>query len=288
MPGFPLVAFLIATALYVVHALGSLAALAWRGRTNAALRWAPLGAALALHTAFLVIRGIQEGGAPTATRLDSVALFLWLTAAVFLASSRAYRLEGLARVFWPVYAAGAVAAWFLGGEALEVRSATDRLWLLLHLIPIYVGYAAFAIAAGAALGYLVQERLLRRKAGGAPWRKLPSLEGLERVGRAALTLGFPPLTLGLVAGAIWAERSSALLGHAWYVDPKVVGGIVVWLFYAAVLHVRLFTRLRGRRAALLTLAGFLLTLLSFTAAHVYRGPTRGAAAPPAPGRASGP
>ena len=105
--------------------------------------------------------------------------------------------------------------------------------------------------------------------GAALWRKLPSLETLERVGRGALSLGFPVLTVGLLAGVVWAELISAPLGRHWYGDPKVVGGFVVWLFYAAVLHARLYMRVQGRRAALLTIVGFVLTVASFLAAHSY-------------------
>ncbi len=84
-----------------------------------------------------------------------------------------------------------------------------------------------------------------------------------------MSVGFPVLTIGLVVGGLWAEHESALLGRAWYADPKVATGIFVWLVYAAVLHVRLFAKIRGKRAALLTIAGFLLTLVTFAAAHVY-------------------
>jgi len=55
-----------------------------------------------------------------------------------------------------------------------------------------------------------------------------------------------------------------------------------------VLHVRLYVRLRGRRAAWLTIAGFLLTLVSFATVHVYT-PTMDAShdAPPPPIDAQG-
>ena len=91
-----------------------------------------------------------------------------------------------------------------------------------------------------------------------------------------------------MAGVFWAEQSAAPLGHAWYADPKVVGGAVVWMFYAAVLHVRLYGRLRGRRAAWLTIAGFLLTLVSFATVHVYTSTADASHdAPPAPMDAQG-
>jgi len=157
--------------------------------------------------------------------------------------------------------AGGFEQWGLAGLAL-----------VLHLIPVYAGYASFAVAAAAALAYLIQQRILRRKRPGSLWRGLPSLETLDRLGRSAVSLGFPVLTLGLVVGVFWAERGSALLGRAWYGDPKVVSGIVVWLIYAGVLHLRLFGRFHGKRAAVLTVAGFLIALVTFAASHAYSEP----------------
>ena len=79
------------------------------------------------------------------------------------------------------------------------------------------------------------------------------------------------MTLGLAVGAIWAQRQSALLGRAWYSDTKVIAGLIGWLIYAAVVHVRLFGRISARRAAILTIAGFLVALATFAAAHAYPG-----------------
>ncbi|MFP4055689.1 MAG: inner membrane protein YpjD [Candidatus Brocadiia bacterium] len=259
----------VATGLYALHAVLTVRRALRLGEGRPLERWGPVVAAMALHTAFLVSRSVAARGLPVSSRLGSVALFLWVTAVLYLAAGRPYRLEGAAVVVWPLYALGLVGMWALASREPMQRVSLAQFWLVLHLVPVYAGYAGFAVAAGAGLTYLVQERLLRGKGGRALWRKLPALETLERVDWAALSLGFPALTLGLVAGAVWAEESSELLGRGWYADPKVVGGFVVWGFYAAVLHVRLMARLRGRRAAWLTIAGFVLTLATFVASHAY-------------------
>jgi len=260
--------FLFAAVSYCVQALVAVVGV-WRPLgVGWARRFGFAAAGLALHTAFLVSRAVAERGLPLATRLESLALFLWVLVVVFLACQRPYRVSGLAPIFWPGLGVGAVLAWAVAGRE-PVAEGLERLWLVLHLVPVYVGYTGFAVGAGAAACYLVQERLLRRKGAAARWRRFPSLETLERVGQAALSLGFPALTVGLAAGTLWALQASERLGPAWYTDPKVVGGFVVWIFYAAVLHVRLFARVRGRRAALLTLLGLALTVGTFAVAHFY-------------------
>jgi len=269
-----LVLLVAATVLYGLRGATALGGLLGR-RVRPALDRATLLGAVGCHAAFLVVRAIEGGGIQAGSRLDSVAFFLWLTAVVFLLAARPYRIQAIAPVFWPCLAAGMVAMWALAGREAAEPASFGKLWLTLHLVPVYLGYAGFAIAAGAGGAYLVQERLLRRKGAGAPWRLLPSLETLQRVEWAALSLGYPVFTVGLVAGILWAYQTRSPLGGAWYADPKVLGGLVVWLFYTAALHLRLFLRLRGRRAALLTVVGFLFTLLSFGTAHLYGDGGRG-------------
>ncbi|HPD16137.1 MAG TPA: cytochrome c biogenesis protein CcsA [Planctomycetota bacterium] len=258
-----------ATAFYAVHAFVRVRGMIGRGRAWRRLQWGSLAAALVLHTWFLAARGLASGGLPIDTRLDSVALFSWVAGAVFGLCERPARLQGMGTVFWAAFVLGLGVMWAAAGSEPMSRGSLARFWLALHLVPVYLGYGGFAVAAAAGATYLVQERLLHHPSRAALWRRLPPLESLERLDRTALTLGFPALTVGLVAGVLWARQATAPLGHAWYADPKVVGGLVVWLFYAAVLHVRLRARWRGRRAAWLTILGFLLTLVSFATVHVY-------------------
>jgi ABC-type transport system involved in cytochrome c biogenesis permease subunit len=229
--------------------------------------------ALAFHAAFLLTRAFQVHGLPLETRLDSVALFLWLTAAVFLAAERPFRLGGISAVFWPLFAFCAIGMGILSGRAPMDRPTLGKTWLLLHLIPVYAGYAGFAVATGAGITRLIQQRLLRGKRPEALWARLPSLARLDQIARLAVAWGFPLFTLGLAAGAIWAVRNSGLLGRAWYSDAKVIAGFAGWLIYAAVVHVRLAGKMSANRIAILTIAGFLVALATFGVAHAYPGRT---------------
>jgi len=239
------------------------------GRANPLEQWGPLILGLMLHASFLVSRGVQAQGLPLQTRLDSIALFLWFTAIGFAVSERVYGLAAPAPIMWPVYALCMTGMLLLAGREPLDRPSLKRTWLLLHLVPVYIAYAGFAVAAGTGLAYLLQERLLRGRGASALWRKLPSLERLNRLSASSVSFGFTFFTIGLAVGLIWAKWNESLLGRKWYLDPKVVAGIVVWLIYSAVLHLQLLGRWRGRRAAVLTIAGFVLALATFAAAHSY-------------------
>jgi ABC-type transport system involved in cytochrome c biogenesis permease subunit len=273
--------WIIAMALYAGQAAAAALPLLRPARPDAGrLPYLALGA-LAFHAGFLISRAVQIHGLPIETRLDSAALFLWLTAAVFVAAERPFRLGGIAVAFWPLFALCAIGLGILSGRAPMDRPTLGKTWLLLHLIPIYAGYAGFAVATGAGVTRLIQQRFLRGKRPEALWSRLPSLARLDQIGRVAVSLGFPLFTVGLAAGAVWAERNSGLLGRAWYADPKVVAAFAGWLIYAAVVHIRVAGRMGANRAAVLTIAGFLVALATFGVGHAYSGRTTPSAAPSA-------
>jgi ABC-type transport system involved in cytochrome c biogenesis permease subunit len=270
---------IIAVALYAGQ--GAVAAFPFLrpGRSAAdRLPYLALGA-LAFHAAFLITRAVQVHGLPIETRLDSVALFLWLTAAVFVAAEGPFGLSGITVVFWPLFALCAIGMGILSGRAPMDRPALAKTWLLLHLIPVYAGYAGFAVATGASVTRLIQQQLLRGKRPEALWARLPSLARLDQIGRVAVAWGFPLFTVGLAAGAIWAERNSGLLGRAWYGDAKVIAGFAGWLNYAAVVHMRLAGKMSANRAAVFTIVGFVVALATFGVAHAYPGRTPPFSAP---------
>jgi ABC-type transport system involved in cytochrome c biogenesis permease subunit len=271
--------WIFAMALYAAQAAAAAFPFLWRAKpAEGRLPYPALGG-LAFHAGFLIFRALQEHGLPIETRLDSVALFLWLTAAVFATVERPFRLGGVAMVFWPLFALCAIGMGTLSGRAPMDRPTLGKTWLLLHLIPVYAGYAGFAVATGAGVTRLIQQQFLRGKRPEAPWECLPSLARLDRIGRVAVACGFPLFTVGLAAGAIWAARNSGLLGRAWYGDTKVIAAFAGWLIYAAVVHMRIAGKLGANRAAVLTIAGFLVALATFAVAHAYPGRTAAFAAP---------
>ncbi len=103
-----------------------------------------------------------------------------------------------------------------------------------------------------------------------PESKLPiSLQLLDDISYKAVSLGYPLYTVGaLFAGAIWAEQA---WGAFWSWDPKEVGALITWLFFSGYLHARYQRGWTGSRAAVLTVAGFLVVLLSFFGNYFFGG-----------------
>lgn len=147
-------------------------------------------------------------------------------------------------------------------------------WLVAHIVALMLAYAALGFSLLASILYLVQERRLKRKMKAAsesrwfPLDWLPSLDSLERLAHATLEFGFPCMTVGLVIGSVLAQET--VLGAAYFRDPKVIASLAMWLVYVGLLLVRRGAGLRGRKAAYLSGAVFLVMLVVMAANVISR------------------
>jgi ABC-type transport system involved in cytochrome c biogenesis permease subunit len=138
-----------------------------------------------------------------------------------------------------------------------------------HITMATAGVALFAVAAGAAVVYLAAERNLKAHHVGRFLRRGPGLETLDRFNRRCIVAGFPVFTIAMVTGAIWVMRMPT--GHG-LLTPQYAMAAVTWLLYAALLVARLTAGWRGRKAAIMTLAGF-ATALTVLLIYFLRGVT---------------
>jgi ABC-type uncharacterized transport system permease subunit len=103
----------------------------------------------------------------------------------------------------------------------------------------------------------VQERRLKSKSNVGFLAWLPPLETMERIASGMLLIGFPFMTLGLLAGSLIAQES---VGPAYFKDPKVLLSFAMWALYLVMLFVRRQVGLRGRRAVYLSSLVFLVVI----------------------------
>lgn len=89
---------------------------------------------------------------------------------------------------------------------------------------------------------------------------LPQPETLDALIYKTVAISFPLLTLMIIAGAYWANRT---WGSYWSWDPKEDWALITWLTYAAYIHMRLTRGWRGRRSAYFAIAGFAIVMFTF-------------------------
>ncbi|WP_372659749.1 c-type cytochrome biogenesis protein CcsB [Hydrogenophaga sp.] len=95
---------------------------------------------------------------------------------------------------------------------------------------------------------------------------LPSFEVLDDVMYKAIAVGFAFFTIATVLGAFWAAEA---WGGYWSWDPKETWALIVWLNYAAWLHMRLMKGLRGTVAAWWALVGLAVVSFAFLGVNMF-------------------
>lgn len=84
-------------------------------------------------------------------------------------------------------------------------------------------------------------------------QRLNLAETLDNISYRIIGLGFPLLTIGIIAGAVWANEA---WGSYWSWDPKETWALITWLVFAAYLHARITKGWQGRKPAILAATGF--------------------------------
>ena len=118
---------------------------------------------------------------------------------------------------------------------------------------VYFGVSALVVAA-----ILLGRRRIAER--------LPSFEVLDDVMYKSIAVGFAFFTIATVLGALWAAEA---WGGYWSWDPKETWALIVWLNYAAWLHMRLMKGLRGTVAAWWALVGLAITTFAFLGVNMF-------------------
>ena len=188
------------------------------------------------------------------------ALVAWALVGVHLGISLRFKIKILGIYAAPLAVFILLLATQFPKEPVQPLNLLKGIWLTTHIITVFAGDAALALAAGAGMLYLIQEHAIKSKTRGFFFKRLPSLELLDNTGHACIVVGFTLLTIGLITGMIYAKIKWAVF---WSWDTKEIWSAVTWLFYAVLLHERLAVGWRGRRAAIMAIAGFAVMLFTF-------------------------
>lgn len=138
-------------------------------------------------------------------------------------------------------------------------------WIFIHIALIFAGYAALFFSFASSILYLIQERSLKSKHVDALSSRLPALQVIDDIGFRSLMIGFPFMTLGLIAGAVLAGAS---YGAMFFRDPKIVLSMLMWAVYLLLLFSRWSVGWRGRRAAILSTVAFVVAAMVWAANYI--------------------
>jgi cytochrome c-type biogenesis protein CcsB len=205
------------------------------------------------------------GHAPLTNLYESVVFFSWSIILMFAIVDLKLKYRVVGAFVVPFALLGMVWAQLKldTGMIEPLVPALQSNWLLYHVITCFLGYAAFAVACGVSIMYLIkakQEEAAGNASAGGVVAMFPSTRVLDDLNYKAIMVGFPLLTIGIITGAAWANYA---WGTYWSWDPKETWSLIVWFVYAAFLHARFTRGWVGRPAAILSITGFVFTIFCY-------------------------
>jgi len=255
-----IILFELALTFYFAAALIGLTELFKESKTTSRIAFLSTIVGFALHTVSIVHRYSTAGHLPITNPHEATSFFAWCIVLIFFVLQYRYKVSLLASFIMPIVFLLMLSSSMLSREIKLISPILQSNWLGVHTVFAFLGNAAFALAFGIGLMYLVQERYVKKKYLGSLFGRLPSLQTLDEINYRLITIGFPLLTIAIITGALWAETA---WGSYWNWDPRETWSLITWFIYAIILHARLVAGWRGRRAAVLSMIGFVTILIAF-------------------------
>jgi ABC-type transport system involved in cytochrome c biogenesis permease subunit len=197
----------------------------------------------------LVSFAALHGAEPPASLTDlpvAVSFMAWMAALSFLMLLRRAQITRLVVVIAPVAFLGAFYTALRLPSSAPPPAAGGGSWPHAHV--------------------LLGNRRLKAKRPARPRLPLPSLEALDRANVAALTVGFPLLTLSVITGALWEQTAS---GQLWAATAHQTWSLIAWAIYAVLVAVRFGANQGSRQAAVSTVGGFAILFFAVIGVELF-------------------
>jgi cytochrome c-type biogenesis protein CcsB len=256
--------FFLATALYWAALLARSTLL---GRIASGLTWSAVTLGLAgmltrWYESYLI--GPDIGHIPVSNLYEVFVLFCLITALMYLYYEARFQARQMgAFVLLVISAAVGFILWYgIARQAHDIQPLIPALqswWMKIHVPANFVGYGAFSLAAMLGVAELLERRGILKG-------RLPSAAVLDEVMYRAIAVGFLFFTIATILGAMWAADA---WGGYWSWDPKETWALVVWLNYAAWLHMRQIKGWRGEALAWWAVAGVVITSFAFLGVNMF-------------------
>lgn len=210
-----------------------------------------------LHTIYISIRYMVSGQAPVFSMHEASSFFVWSIFFVFLIIYFKYRAN--------VLNFGAIFAFilmfisaFFPRHFPALKPELKGFWIDIHATMAVFSIATFSVAFIVSILYLIQHKSIKSKKFGGLDKILPSLEILDKINYRLIFYGFPLYTFALVVGFI---KYLSILGFVF--DPKEIWSFITWFVYLVIFYLRVKGDWRKKKAAYLTIFGFLFVIIGF-------------------------
>lgn len=237
------------------------------GKVASGLTWSAVlfgftGLMVRWYESYLIAPDV--GHIPISNLYEVFILFSLITSMLYLYYEQKFNTRQLGGfVLLVVNAAVGFILWYkfdrMADGIQPLVPALQSYWMKIHVPANFIGYGSFSLAAMVGSAYILSSR-------GILTSRLPSLDELDDLMYKSIAVGFAFFTIATILGAMWAAEA---WGGYWSWDPKETWALIVWLNYAAWLHLRMVKGLRGPVLAWWALIGLLVTSFAFLGVNMF-------------------
>lgn len=215
--------------------------------------------------------GADIGYIPVSNLYEVFILFAVVTALIYLFYERRYQVRSLGGFVLLVISAAVIfQLWYAfernAHEIQPLVPALQSYWMKIHVPANFIGYGAFAMAAMIGIAYLLVNWRAEKNPDSGLVKAMPPLTMMDDLMYKSIALGFAFFTVATILGALWAAEA---WGGYWSWDPKETWALIVWLNYAAWLHMRMTKGWSGAPMAWWAIVGLFVTLFAFLGVNMF-------------------
>ena len=267
--------------------------LSFFNRNNLLLNLGKLCAIIANGLLFLILgsRWIVAGYFPLSNLYESLLFLTWTLLTLYLYIESQTKSKLIGAILMPV-------ALLINGfgnltltpemqKASPLVPALQSNWLMMHVSMMLLSYGTLIMGSLLCLLFLVisqyrevdlkqvdgtsvplynimldyyEAKIVSPQNNISELGKLKLLQSLDNWSYRIIGLGFPFLTIGIIAGGVWANEA---WGSYWSWDPKETWALITWLIFATYLHARITKGWEGRKTAILGGLGFFVIWICY-------------------------
>ena len=218
----------------------------------------------------LGLRWIISGYFPLSNLYESLLFLDWCLLFILIIAEAKTRTKLVGAVILPItFLIISFASLILPTQMQEAAPLVPALqsnWLMMHVSMMMLSYATLILGSLLSILFLVIQKVTTAKSEillakqNITQSKAQLLENIDTWSYRTIGLGFPFLTIGIIAGAVWANEA---WGSYWSWDPKETWALITWLVFAAYIHARLTQGWIGKKAAILGSVGFFVVWICY-------------------------
>ena len=215
---------------------------------------------VSLHFAFIIYFIVDVSRIPIGTVSESIHTFVWITATLYLFLELSLKEHSHGALILSLMVILLFISNFSFSISQNINPILYDVGFETHVFAMLLAYSAFMLSFIACVLHLLLSNEIKKKELGIFFRRLPSLLYFERVSDYSVNIGLFFLSLGFILGFYSATQ---VWDAGIMTDPKIVTVLITGIIYFLYFIGRKRGVLRGYRAAIISIIGFITILVSF-------------------------